>query len=43
LHGSPIESDPQIAEENPGDLVKAVTEFLGDPAEQLALWEATGT
>jgi haloacetate dehalogenase len=43
LHGSPIESDPQIAEDNPGDLVKAVTEFLGDPAEQPALWEAPGT
>jgi haloacetate dehalogenase len=43
LHGSPIESDPQMAEENPGDLVKALAEFLGDPAEQPALWEATGT
>ena len=43
LRGYSIESDPQMAEDNPGDLVKAVTEFLGDPAEQPALWEATGT
>jgi haloacetate dehalogenase len=34
LHGSQIDSDPQMAEENPGDLVKALTQFLGGAAEQ---------
>ena len=28
---------------HPGDLVKALTDFLEDPTEQPALWEATGT
>jgi haloacetate dehalogenase len=43
IHGFPIDSGPQMAEENPGDLVKALTDFLEDPTEQPALWEATGT
>jgi haloacetate dehalogenase len=42
LHGFPIASGPQVPEENPDDLVKALTEFLMDPAEQPALWEAQG-
>jgi haloacetate dehalogenase len=42
LRGFPIASGPQVPEENPDDLVKALTEFLMDPAEQPALWEAQG-
>ena len=42
LRGSPIEAGSQMAEENPGDLLKALTDFLVDPAEQPALWEAQG-
>jgi len=43
VHGFRIQSDAQMAEENPAELVKALTEFLGDPAEQPAVWEAKGT
>jgi haloacetate dehalogenase len=42
LHGFPIASGPQMAEENPGDLVKALRDFLGDSALQPALWESLG-
>jgi haloacetate dehalogenase len=42
LHGLPIASGPQMAEENPDDLVTALRDFLGDSAEQPALWEWPG-
>ena len=42
LRGFPVEAGPQMAEENPGDLLKALTDFLADPAEQPALCEAQG-
>jgi haloacetate dehalogenase len=42
LRGSSVEAGPHMAEENPGDLVKALTNFLDDSAEQPALWEAQG-
>jgi haloacetate dehalogenase len=40
--GFSVEAGPQIAEDNPGGLVKALTDFLVDPAEQPELWEAQG-
>jgi haloacetate dehalogenase len=42
LRGFSVEAGPQVAEDNPGDLVKALTDFLADPAEQPELWEAQG-
>lgn len=42
LCGFAIDSGAQMAEDNPGDLVKALTDFLADSAEQPALWEAQG-
>jgi haloacetate dehalogenase len=42
LHGFPIDSGAQMAEDNPGDLVKALTDFLVDSAHQPALWDAQG-
>jgi haloacetate dehalogenase len=42
LRGHAVESGPQMAEENPGALVAALTEFLGDSAEKAGLHEAPG-
>jgi haloacetate dehalogenase len=42
LGGFSISSGAQVPEESPDDLVKALTEFLVDAAEQPALWEAQG-
>jgi haloacetate dehalogenase len=42
LHGFRIASGPQMAEANPGDLVKVFRDFLGDSAEQPALSESSG-
>jgi haloacetate dehalogenase len=40
LRGCSISAGLHVPEENPDDLVKALTEFLADPAEQPALWES---
>jgi haloacetate dehalogenase len=42
LRGYAVESGPQMAEENPGALVAALTEFLGDSPEKAGLHKAPG-
>jgi haloacetate dehalogenase len=43
LRGFAVESDAQMAEESPGDLVAALIAFLGDPPDQAVPYQAQRT